>query len=461
MKTTIKYFSALTLWLCACGNSLSAQDSTKVLSLDDCIKIGLTQSAQILESENSVQITGASLMGAYGQFLPDLNFNSNYGYLGGNNLLTTTEPTLVHARETQLNYQLSSTINLFNGFSDYSALKAAILTKSASQYNLERAEQQITFDITQTFLQIILDRKIVNYAQKNLDVSTLREAQLQEQTNVGRRTIADLYQQQAETSNDKLLQIQSEDKLKNDIILLLRKMKISQTDKYKIGEMVVDTLPLGAAYQNLQNLVDTAIAQRPDLKSSELNMKIGDWQIEGYKSGYLPKLYLQGGMVSNGGYFNQLYVNGADVLGPQEPYGKALFGQVYGEVALSLSWHIFDRLYNKTNVDIATINERNDEIEHDDLMVQISSDVKQAYNDYIAALQQISTSTRGLIAAQQAFYVIQGQYDVGRTDFVTLSNSQTTLLQAQVNKAQSDVNLALQKKIIDFYIGSNHLFSSK
>lgn len=182
-------------------------------------------------------------------------------------------------------------------------------------------------------------------------------------------------------------------------------------------------------------------------------MKIADWQIEQYRSGYLPKLYLQGGLVSNGGYFNQLYVNGADVLGPQEPYGKALFGQLYGEVALSLSWHIFDRLYNKTNVDIATIEERSEEVENDDLMVQISSDVKQAYNDYLAALQQISTATRGLTAAQQAFYVIQGQYNVGRTDFVTLSNSQVALLQAQVNKAQSDVNLALQKKVIDYYIG--------
>jgi len=453
MKSCIKYCSALFLWICTCNGIVFGQDSAKVLGLDDCIKIALNQSAKILRSEDSVQITGAALIGAYGQFLPDLNFNSNYGYLGGNNLLTTTEPTLVDSRETQLNYQLSSTINIFNGFSDYSALKAASLSKSASQFNLERAKQQITFDITQTFLQVILDRRVVGYAQKNLDASAQREAQLQELANVGRKAISDLYQQQAETSNDKLFQIQSETKLKNDIILLLRKLKISRTDKYRIGDMVVDTLPLGPGNSNMEALIDTAIYQRPDLKSSALNIKIAEWQIEGYKSGYLPKLYLQGGIVSNGGYFNQLYVNGADVLGPQEPYGKALFGQLYGEVALSLSWHIFDRLYNKTNVSIATLYEQNDEIEHDDLMVQISSDIKQAYNDYLAALQQIATANRGLLAAGQAFDVIEGEYNTGRADFITLSNSQVVLLQAEVSKAQSDVNLALQKTIINFYIG--------
>ena len=453
MKYFVKYLLAILILGFITISSLFAQDSVKVLQLDDCIKIGLDQSAQILLSENSVKISGATLIGAYGQFLPDLNFNSNYGYLGGNDLYTTVEPTLVHARETQMTYQLSSTVNIFNGFSDYAALKAATLSKSASQFNLERAKQQIAFDITQTFLQIILDRRVMDYANKNLDASEKRESQLQGLTDVGRKSIADLYQQQAETSTDKLFQIQSENKLKNDIILLLRKLKISQTDKYKVGDMVVDTLPFGPNYQNVQTLVDTAIDQRPDLRSAALAVKIADWQIEGYRSGYLPKLYLQGGMVSNGGYFTQLYVNGADELGPQEPYGKALFGQVYGEVALSLSWHIFDRLYNKTNVDIATINERSDEIQREDLMVQISSDIKQAYNDYLAALQQIATANRGLVAAGQAYDVISGEYNVGRADFVTLSNSQVALLQAEVNKAQSDVNLALQKKIIDYYIG--------
>src|SRR6185312_1640010 len=292
MKIGLKYLSSIAAIFCVSGIGIQAQDSIKVLSLDDCIRLGLTQSAHILRSDDSVQITGAALLGAYGQFLPDLNFNSNYGYLGGSNLLTTTEPTLVNSRETQLNYQLTSTINIFNGFFNYATLKAAVLSKSASQYNLDRAKQQITYDITQTFLQVMLDREVVGYAQKNLDASTKREAQLQELTNVGRKSIADLYQQQAETSSDKLFEIQSEDKLKNDIILLLRKLKISQTDKYQIGNMTIDTLPLGVGYQNVQTLVDTAFAQRPDLKSSALNVRIADWQIQQYRSGYLPKLFL-------------------------------------------------------------------------------------------------------------------------------------------------------------------------
>lgn len=453
MNRHVKYGIAIIYFFSIIANVAYTQDSVRVLSLEDCIKIGLSQSAQILRSGDSVKITGEELTSAKGQYLPDISFGGNYGYLSGSNLLTTGEAALVYARESQLTYQLSSSINLFSGNSNNATFHSATLANSASQLNFTRTQQKITFDVTQSFLQVILDRRIATYAKKNFDVSTGREAQLQELSNVGRKAMSDLYQQQAETSNDKLFWLQSENKAKNDIILLLRKLKISQTDKYAIGDMTVDSIPFGPGYQNVQNLIALAMAQRPDLQSSALNLKIAAWQTEEFESNYYPKLYLQGGLISNGGYFDELYVNNVSTLGAQEPYGKALFGQVYGEVELSFSWHLFNRLYNKTNVEIAKIFELNNEIEYDDFMVQISSDIKQAYNNYVAALQQIETANKGLFAAEQAFDVISGEYDVGKTDFITLSNAQLVLLQSQVNKAQSDVNLVLQKKSIDYEIG--------
>ena len=274
-------------------SNLYAQDSIKVLTLDSCIKIALNQSTQILRSQDSVEITGAALMGAYGQFLPNLNFSGNFSYISGTSLLTTAAPTLVNSRVSQLNYQLTSTVNIFNGFSENSELQAALVSKSVSQYNLDRAKQQITFDITQTYLQVMLDRRVADYAQTNYDASKNREAQLQGLTEVGRKSVADLYQQQAETSSDNLFLIQSEDKLKNDIILLLRKMKISETDKYQVSDIPIDTLPLGSQYQNVQDLINKAMDQRPDVKSSSLNISVAQWNVKGYESGYYPRVFLK------------------------------------------------------------------------------------------------------------------------------------------------------------------------
>ena len=435
---------------------ISAQQAPTLLTLDDCIKIGLEKSTEILKAKNSMKLTGVQLMAAYGQFLPDLGFGANYTFNGGKVLYTTTVPTLVDSRQNVLTYQLISSINLFNGFNDYSALKAAMLNKSAVELSTDRVKQSIAFDIAQSYLQIILDTRIVDYAKENLKASTDREAQLKELTNVGRKALSDLYQQQAETSSDKLFLIQSEEKVKNDKVLLLRKLRITETDKYEIAQTVTDIIPFGPDYQNVDNLISRALDQRPDLRSAKLSLKISDWNIKQAKSGYYPKLNLNYGLMSQGGYLDRLYVNRVNELStmPQEPLGQALFGQVYGTVGLGLSWKLFDKLVTKSNIDANKIYRSNAEIDRDDLTVQISADIRQAFNDYVAALQQIETSEKGIIAARQSFEVIQGRYDVGSSNFIDLSNAQAVLLQAKVNQAQALIKLSLQKKVLDFFVGN-------
>jgi outer membrane protein len=395
-------------------------------------------------------------MATYGQFLPDLGFGANYTFNGGKNLYTTSVPTLIDSRQNVLNYQLMSSINLFNGFNDYSALKAATLNKSAAELNIERVKQNIAFDIAQTYLQVILDRHIVEYARENLKASTDREAQLKELTAVGRKSMSDLYQQQAQTSSDKLFHIQSEEKVKDDKVLLLRKIRISTPDQYEITETITDTLPLGPDYQNVDNLISKALGQRPDLKSAELSLKIADWNIRQFKNGYYPKLNLNYGLISNGGYLDRLYVNGTNELATttQEPLGQALFGQVYGTVGLGLSWKLFDKLVTKTNVDAYRIYRSNAEIDRDDLNVQISADIRLAFNDYVSALQQKETSEKGLFAARQSYEVIQGRYGVGSANFIDLTNAQAVLLQAEVSRVQAMIKLSLQKKVIDYFVGN-------
>jgi outer membrane protein len=268
--------------------------------------------------------------------------------------------------------------------------------------------------------------------------------------------MSDLFQQQAQVSSDKLFLIQSEEKVKNDKVLLLRKIRISEPDKYEITQTLTDTLPLGPDYQNVDNLIGKALGQRADLKSAETSIKIADWSIKQYKNGYYPKLNLNYGLISNGGYLDRLYVNGTNELAtnPQEPLGKALFGQVYGTVGLGLSWKIFDKFVTKTNVDAYKIYRSNAEIDRDDLTVQISADIRQAFNDYVAALQQIETTEKGIYAAQQSYEVIKGRYGVGSSNFIDLSNAQAVLLQAEVSRAQALVKLSLQKKILDYLAGN-------
>ncbi len=267
------------------GGDVTAQQGVKVLNLQDCIHIALEKSTAVLKGNNNVAVSGAQVMAAYGQYLPNLAAGGGYNYAAGNTFYGSAGPELVNANRGQYNYQLTSSINLFTGHYNYANWKSAKLNEQISNLSLERAKQQIELDVTQSYLQVVLDKKIVVLDSVNLVTSLKREDQLTMLTDVGRKAKTDLYQQQAQTSSDKLLLINAQSKLRNDKIIILQKLRIDSVDNYELADIVVDDNANAAQYGNNKALVDEALQERVDLKSAMLNTQYADWGIKKYRSG--------------------------------------------------------------------------------------------------------------------------------------------------------------------------------
>ncbi len=433
---------------------LNAQE-VKNITLEESIQVALTNSTAIIKGKNAIEINGAQVLGAYGQFLPDVNFGGAYSYTGGDNLLTVTAPTFVSSQRTNITYQVVSSINIYNGMANRSALKASLLNKEVAELSLERAKQQITLDITQSYLQIVLDKQIVEFARQNVQASLNRENQLKELVTVGRRAQSDLFQQQSQTSLDQQYLINTENKLLNDKIILLQKLRINAADNYEFADVVPDESPLGTEYLDEAALIDKATAQRFDLKASQRNQDAMLLYVQRSRSGYLPRVSLAGGAYGVGAHFSKLYINGANSLpAEQRSWGTQLSDQIYGLVALNVGWTIFDKNVTRSNVAIARINASNAKVDYENVNLQIAAEVKQALINYRTALQQIVTSQKGLDASQQAYETLNGKYSVGSANFIELSNAQNNLLLAKQNRAQASINLFLQKEVIDYYLGN-------
>ena len=455
MKKAFLIFAGLTGILYV--SPLAAQQKDiRILSLQDCISIGLDHSTAVLKGNNYVAQAGAQVLAAYGQYLPNLVAAAGYNYDRGNNLFSSAGFTLVNENRSQFNYQLTSSLNIFAGNYNNANSRAAKLNLQASNLTLERAKQQIELDITQSYLQVILDKRIVELDSNNLSTSLKREEQLTMLTEVGRKAKTDLYQQQAQTSSDKLLYINAQSKLQNDKILLFQKLRIDSSDNYDIADMPIDDNADAAHYANKDMLVQTALQDRVDLQSANLNVESADWTTRKYKSGYLPTVSLAAGLYNSGAYFNSLTVNGVDSKpADQVAIPTQLYKYTYGVAGINASWNIFDRYYTKSNVRIAKLNADNARIDKQDTEIAIVSTVKQAYNDYVNAVQQMETVDKGLMAAQKAYEAVNGKYKEGATDFITEANAQLVLLQAGQSKVQASVNMMLQKKVIDYYVGAN------
>jgi outer membrane protein len=425
------------------------------LTLEKSISVGLKGATTVLKAKNDVDVSGTQLLESYGNFLPNIQGIANYSYTSGTNYFTTAAPTLIFAQNYGPTFTLCSTLNIFNGLSDLASLKTALNKKSASELTYERAKQQIVIDITQAYLQVVLDKQIIEIADKNLTTSEERQRLLREQTRVGVRNLADLFRQEAQTSSDKSFLISSQQKLRTDEILLLRRLRLDVTQNYDYTDAALDSTIPKEVPPPEDEMVKTALEKRVDLKASQSTFEAADWGITQARSGFLPRIDLNVTAFSLGRAIVDATVSGVDVTPQNQPSMASQLGsQTYYIAGVTLTWNLFDRFQTAYNVSQARVTSDNARLDLGDRKLQVEGEIRQVYGDYRSAIQQLEAAKIGVQAADQAYENMKGRYEVGASSFLDLSTTQTALVQAQTTLVQSEVGLFLQRKLIDFYQGT-------
>jgi len=460
-----KWLLALPAHLCLVSSLAIAQgaaNTVETLTLEKVIKIAIENAVATAQAKNNYELTGAQLLQAYGQFLPSLAVSATYTPLNSNQRINpTTLPggqvifPLFGQQTTSIGFSLNSSLNLFNGLADQAALQNAIHARESAGYTLKRAKQDIAFSVAQAYLQILLNQELLAIAQENLKVSQERLRQLQEQARLGARTIADLYQQEAQKAADELAVIRAENTLRNSKLALIRQARLDPTKEYKFESPPIDTTLLGAEYQDEARLIAVAQEQRADLKAAQESLTAASWAITQARGTFLPALNLNFTLFTNGFSVFSQSIDGNTIPNPVLPtVGEQLNKQISFNIGLQLSWTIFDRFSTNLRAEQALINYRNQELQYEDLKIRVVAEVRQALGDYQAALKQLESTSKGLLSAKQAYETIQKRYEVGSATFVEVAAAQAALVRAQSDRAQALFNFTFQKKILEYFLGS-------
>jgi outer membrane protein len=103
----------------------------------------------------------------------------------------------------------------------------------------------------------------------------------------------------------------------------------------------------------------------------------------------------------------------------------------------------------------ARVNATNAHVDADDFQRQVIAEIRQAWGDYRTVLQQLESSKKGLQAAQKAYEVVEGRYQVGSASFVDLTTAQAALVQAEASRAQALIAFALQTRTMETTLGTS------
>lgn len=419
---------------------LYAQDSTLVgrsvvWDLDQCIAYAKKNNIQINTTRLNQQTSQQQFLLAKAAKLPDLDASASENIVHTNNFNGRNGSHFT----TQGSYGLNSSVTLFNGGLLNNTIAQANLAVSQANYAIVQQENDITLQIAQAYLQVLLDKENLVYYHDLVNTSIAQTKLEQQRYDVGSVARKDLIQLQADQATDEYTLVQGQNAERGDL-LTLKQLLLVPTDTH-FDIIKPDTLVTGDTTATpMQDAEHNALNTFPEVKGSELGVQIAQYQVKIAKAGYLPTLTANGGINTtqvggNPSYFSQLNNNFEQSLG------------------VTLSIPIFTRRVVKTQVEEAKINVEQADLNLTNTKVTLSQSVERAWLNFQNAKGQYDAAEKQYNFYKESYRIANEQLKVGVASIVDFLVQKNQFIQSQQSFVQAKYNMLLTLKIYDFYRG--------
>lgn len=436
-------FLFIFIFLLSVTPRLNAQDSTvqqlpAQWTLQQCFDYALKNNIQLNSLRLSKMSSDQDLLLSRAAKLPNLTGSVSQDLNGGKSVTATGNSS--YRVNTTGNYGVNSNVTLFQGGYLNNDIKQKNLLTQMAGLNIAQQVNDITVLITQAYLNILLAKENIVYVQDVVATSEAQVKQGQQQYDVGSIALIGLVQLKAQLSNDRYLLVTAENQHRQNKLVLKQLLQLPSSYDFEIQEP--DTLITNTRLYALQEVQDSALANRPEVKSSELGIQVSDLDLAKARAGYLPTL-------TAGGALGSSYVSG----GANSAYFKQMDNNFYQQIGLTLSVPIFTRRVVKTNVEKAKIEVDQSKLVLQDTKTNLTQTIEQSYIDVLNAQSQYDAAVEQLKYSQEGYRIASEQLKVGAANIVVFLQQKNLYIQALQSYIQAKYNAALNIRIYDFYRG--------
>jgi outer membrane protein len=411
-----------------------AQEPRRV-TFDEAVTIALRQSSAIARAENQSALADLAVSDARMRFLPDLRASTSGSQgIGGSGL--SNDPS------RSLSTRLSSSVTLFDGFSNVAGLKSAELERDAGGLDAERTKQDVVFSVISGYLSVIEAGEQLKVAEENLAAQQDRERDVNVLVERGSRPIADLYQQQAAVAAARSVVVEAKRAVEIARLELVQSLRLEPTAAYVFEAPALPEPSAATGELNVNALVTQALAQRVDLEAMETRVAAADQGVRAAKGSRYPTVSLSAGYGAN-------YSSAAN-LG----FGDQLDASRGGSVGLSLSFPLFDGLSASREIERAGVQAENARLAAEDLRRQVATEVQRAVLDRDAAAASLDAAVARVTASRQALGATEARYDAGVATLFEVTQARADFVDATSAEVRARYTLTFQDRVLDYYAGT-------
>lgn len=423
------------------------QNKPLTLSYKEAVDIALKNNVTLNQQKNVLFLSQVQKSQSIAAFLPSLGIGGSYEHVDGQQP-NPNGGDLQNLSVNNVSAGISAEMMIFNGFNLFNSYSQSVNLFKAQTALVARTEQEVIFNVTTQYLQVLLDQELLRIAEENYATQKVVYDQLKELVNLGARPEAELYTQEAQVRNMELLALRSRVTLDNDKATLAQILQLDPAISFEVRlpefeESLVefDSVPMDSLYA-------IAFMRREDLKQLEYQMLANHNTYKASIAGYLPRISL----------FARYGSQYTSALSEDPSYGQFnnQFTNVFPRVSygINIAIPIFDRLQTRTTRVMNRVEYENTKLRLENLQKSIKVDVQRAYYNYRAAVQAYSASQAQYQAGELALRTQQESYTLGASDQVALAQANQTFVTAAASRAQAEISLAFQEILLNYALGT-------
>jgi outer membrane protein len=456
------------------ANTVAAQDTW---SLKRCVDYAMANNISIKQQDVQKRMAELVLKQSQMSQIPNLSGNVSGNYNAGRSVNLTT-----YTYETQgffsANASLNTSVTLFNWFSKRNTIAANAYQAKSSSYLLEKAKNDVSFNIASTFLQILQNNEQVHVTETQLALTKAQLANTQKLVIAGSVPESNQADLEAQLARDSASLITAQ----NNVTLSILQMKAYLNLGFDIPfqpEIPADiaNIPLPSMNEVDPEMVYSAsLATNPLVKADSMAIKSFERAVASAKGAMLPTLSLSAGIGTNwANNVNEqdlstgrllvdtiglVNVSGTDykvvqprfVAGSRKtPFGTQVNNNFQQQIGLSLSIPILNGWQLRTNYKRAKLDLYNTQLTRDLDNQTLRQDIYTAHANAVAAIQKFYAASKGVDASQKAFDFATKRFNLGLMNTIDYITTQNNLFQAQINKVSAQYDYIFRMKLLEFY----------
>jgi len=411
-------------------------------SLQACIDHALANNIEIKQQELNTAYQENLLKQNKGSRLPNLNASVSQSFGFGRSL--DLDNTYVNSTSSNTGFSLNSSVVLWQGGVLNQSIKKQEFDLKSSVADLEKAKDDITINIAQSYLEILFADEIIGALNAQLEQTLLQIERTEKLVKAGKVAEGTLLEIKAQAAREKLELVNAENNRKIKRLNLVQLLELDNYTDFNIARPVLPEILAEHHLISARAVFDAALSIRPEIKSAEYQVESSHAQLQIAKAGRLPSL------TASASLYDQYYTSSTR---SNIDFNQQMVDNYRSSLALSLSIPIFNRFENKYNIQNAEIQIESSKLSLESTKKELRQQIEQAYFNALASFESYNANKVAVASMSESFRYMTQKFELGRVNSVEYNDAKTNLAKAQSDLIQAKYEFIFRSKILDFYNG--------